>query len=53
MEKCQPPSSGRDNSDPYGIGQTLKDSIDLLDFPKLATVLGVILAMVIAIGLAV
>ena len=32
-----------------GIGQTLKDSIDLLDFPKLATVLGVILAMVIAI----
>lgn len=32
-----------------GIGQTLKDSIDLLDFPKLATVLGVILTMVIAI----
>ncbi|MFS8038870.1 phosphonate ABC transporter, permease protein PhnE [Xanthobacter sp. AM11] len=32
-----------------GIGQTLKDSIDLLDFPKMATVLGVILAMVIAI----
>jgi len=32
-----------------GIGQTLKDAIDLLDFPKLATVLGVILAMVIAI----
>jgi phosphonate transport system permease protein len=32
-----------------GIGQTLKDSIDLLDFPKMATVLGIILAMVIAI----
>lgn len=32
-----------------GIGQTLKDSIDLLDFPKLLTVLGVILIMVIAI----
>lgn len=32
-----------------GIGQTLKDSIDLLDFPKMIVVLGVILAMVIAI----
>ncbi|MGL5446934.1 phosphonate ABC transporter, permease protein PhnE [Bosea sp. R86505] len=32
-----------------GIGQTLKDSIDLLDFPKMLTVLGVILAMVIVI----
>ncbi|MBN9670249.1 MULTISPECIES: phosphonate ABC transporter, permease protein PhnE [Alphaproteobacteria] len=32
-----------------GIGQTLKDSIDLLDFPKMATVLGVILIMVITI----
>jgi phosphonate transport system permease protein len=32
-----------------GIGQTLKDSIDLLDFPKMLTVLGVILIMVIAI----
>ncbi len=32
-----------------GIGQILKDSIDLLDFPKLLTVLGVILAMVILI----
>ena len=32
-----------------GIGQTLKDSIDLLDFPKLLTVLGVILIMVVAI----
>ena len=32
-----------------GIGQTLKDSIDLLDFPKLLTVLGIILIMVIAI----
>lgn len=32
-----------------GIGQTLKDSIDLLDFPRMATVLGVILVMVIAI----
>lgn len=32
-----------------GIGQVLKDSIDLLDFPKLLTVLGVILIMVIGI----
>ncbi len=32
-----------------GIGQTLKDSIDLLDFPKMLTVLGVILIMVVAI----
>lgn len=32
-----------------GIGQTLKDTIDLLDFPKMATVLGVILALVVAI----
>lgn len=32
-----------------GIGQTLKDSIDLLDFPKMATVLGVVLVMVITI----
>lgn len=32
-----------------GIGQTLKDSIDLLDFPKMATVLGVILVMVITL----
>jgi len=32
-----------------GIGQILKDSIDLLDFPKLLTVLGVILTMVIVI----
>ena len=32
-----------------GIGQTLKDSIDLLDFPKMLTVLGVILTMVIII----
>ncbi|MFG1235664.1 phosphonate ABC transporter, permease protein PhnE [Xanthobacter autotrophicus DSM 597] len=32
-----------------GIGQTLKDSIDLLDFPKMLTVLGIILIMVITI----
>jgi len=32
-----------------GIGQILKDSIDLLDFPKLCTVLLTILAMVISI----
>jgi len=32
-----------------GIGQTLKDSIDLLDFPKMLTVLSVILIMVVAI----
>lgn len=32
-----------------GIGQTLKDSIDLLDFPKMLTVLGVILIMVITL----
>ncbi|MBU2580801.1 MAG: phosphonate ABC transporter, permease protein PhnE [Alphaproteobacteria bacterium] len=32
-----------------GIGQILKDSIDLLDFPKLLTVLSVILIMVISI----
>jgi phosphonate transport system permease protein len=29
-----------------GIGQTLKNTIDLLDFPKMITVLGVILIMV-------
>jgi len=29
-----------------GIGQTLKDTIDLLEFPKMMTVLGVILIMV-------
>lgn len=34
-----------------GIGQTLKDSIDLLDFPKMSTILGVILIMVIAIDI--
>lgn len=32
-----------------GIGQSLKDTIDLLDFPKMATVLGVILVLVIVI----
>lgn len=34
-----------------GIGQTLKDSIDLLDFPKLSTVLLTVLTMVIAIDM--
>lgn len=34
-----------------GIGQTLKDTIDLLDFPKMVTVLAVILVMVWLIDL--
>lgn len=34
-----------------GIGQTLKDTIDLLNFPKMITVLAVILAMVWMIDL--
>lgn len=34
-----------------GIGQTLKDTIDLLDFPKMITVLAVILLMVWVIDL--
>lgn len=34
-----------------GIGQTLKDTIDLLDFPKMITVLAVILIMVWLIDL--
>jgi phosphonate transport system permease protein len=35
-----------------GIGQELKNSMDLLDFPRLATVIGLILVMVTVIDFA-